>query len=39
MIKTSVTEDAKILSELAIQMWEDNYTDELTEEFRELIKN
>ena len=38
MVKRADKEDADILAALAIQMWEDNDSDVLTEEFRELIK-
>lgn len=38
MIKRAVKEDADVLAALAIQMWTDHDPDELTEEFRKLIK-
>ena len=39
MIKRADMEDAEALAALAIQMWADNDPDELTEDFRALIKN
>ena len=38
MIKKADTEDSGILAALAVQMWEDHDLGELTEEYRELIK-
>lgn len=39
MIRRACLEDADVLAALAIQMWTDNDPDELTEEFRESMKN
>ena len=39
MIKEAVIEDAEFLAALAIQMWDDHVLDELTEDFRDLIRN
>ena len=36
MIKRAKTEDAKVLADLAIQMWTDHVPEELSEEFRQL---
>ena len=39
MIKAAVKSDARILAELAIQMWKDNTVMDLEKEFEELIAN
>lgn len=39
MIKRATTEDAGVLAGLAIQMWADHDLEDLTQEFRELVKN
>ena len=39
MIKSAVKSDARILAELAIQMWKDNTVMDLKNEFEELITN
>ncbi len=39
MIKRAEKEDAVTLAKLAIQMWEDNVLEELTEEFAELVSS
>ena len=38
MIKIATKDDAVVVAKLAIQMWEDNDVEGLTEEFRELIE-
>ena len=39
MIKSAVKSDARVLAELAIQMWKDNTVKDLEKEFEELIAN
>ncbi len=39
MIKRAKAEDAEILAALAIQMWTEHNSEEMTEEFRELLKS
>ena len=39
MIKRAETEDAGVLAALAMRIWPDHDPDQLSEEFRELIKN
>ena len=39
MMKRAVMDDAAALAALAIQMWTEHEPEELTEEFRELIRN
>ncbi len=39
MIKRAKTEDAKVLADLAIQMWPDHDPEDLKEEFRQLVTN
>lgn len=39
MIKSAVKSDARVLAELAIQMWKDNTVMDLEKEFEELIAN
>ena len=39
MIKTATKSDARILAELAIQMWKDNTVIDMEKEFEELITN
>ncbi len=39
MIKRAKAEDAEILATLAIQMWTEHNLEEMTDEFRELLKN
>ena len=39
MIRKADREDAKVLAELAIQMWENHTVDELTDEFHDIIGN
>ena len=39
MIKRAGIEDAKVLAELAIQMWMDHVPEDLSEEFRRLVMN
>ncbi len=39
MIKRAKAKDAEILAALAIQMWTEHNSEEMTEEFRELLKS
>lgn len=39
MIRRAKTEDAKVLTDLAIQMWTDTVPEDLTEEFLQLVTN
>lgn len=39
MIKKAEVKEAKLIAELAIQMWTSHTVEELEEEFRELLKN
>lgn len=39
MIKRAKAEDAEILAALALQMWTEHNLEEMTDEFRELLKN
>ncbi len=39
MFKKAKKEDAKVLADLAIQMWTDHILEDLTEEFRQIVMN